>query len=519
MWERELFPLPLPHPELSPDPHAARPYRDQLKHLSRSVQRRVLRHVNPKRWANDAVATCNELSGAPFESIPLAPLSKSQAECIDHVTSVFESIPSPPTDLTPAGALSELCGFSSRYEPTPTVGVAAYEKDLVSWPPSGSVPANVLDHLADADAELIGDWATHVLKDAGARSTYRSSAARPRPFLEPSLVRRPQVYAEFLLHLHRAGMLSWRVGGESLLGIFFVAKKSGKLRIILDTRDINGFFKDPPGTRLPSGAAFGALETWPLASGEEDRAPLFFSGGDIADCFYHCRVPDGLEQWFSLPLVPARYLRDIRVDNAPAPRGSLLVPLLTVLPMGWSWSLHIAQKMHECCLDRVGLDPRSRIVDRKATGSLGPSDLKHAAYVDNYLVISSDRGRSIAAATAAQKELTDSNLPVHEIFEGETQLEFCGLFFDGTAHEIRLSWRRTWRLKLAIDHLLALGSCSGEALEKVIGHCTWAALLRRESLCLFNACYRFCRVARGTKMGLWGGSGGSSASSRPSSPC
>ena len=85
----------------------------------------------------------------------------------------------------------------------------------------------------------------------------------------------------------------------SLSWVYFVTKKRGKIRIILDTRDVNGFFKSPPSTHLPSAAAFAALET-------DGSQELSFGVGDIADCFYHLGVPPGLEEWFSLPGIRGR---------------------------------------------------------------------------------------------------------------------------------------------------------------------------------------------------------------------
>eukprot|EP00973_Karenia_brevis_P045376 6285342-Karenia_brevis.AAC.1 len=80
-------------------------------------------------------------------------------------------------------------------------------------------------------------WRHLVLKPQSLLEEYFRSADRPKQFCEPTLVRRPKVYAEFLARLDQAGMLTWRRGGDSLLGVFFVAKKNGKIRIILDTRD------------------------------------------------------------------------------------------------------------------------------------------------------------------------------------------------------------------------------------------------------------------------------------------
>ena len=66
-----------------------------------------------------------------------------------------------------------------------------------------------------------------------------------------------------------------------------MAKKSGKLQIILDTRDVYGVFAPPPYTGSPTAAALTAIETNP----DETR---WFDGSDISDCFYRLGVPEGL---------------------------------------------------------------------------------------------------------------------------------------------------------------------------------------------------------------------------------
>ena len=62
-------------------------------------------------------------------------------------------------------------------------------------------------------------------------------------------------------------------------------------------------------------------------------APLHFYAGDICDYFYHLQVPDGMEDWFSLPSINYRFLKQAGLD-LPYVGDDSLVPLLTVLPMG-----------------------------------------------------------------------------------------------------------------------------------------------------------------------------------------
>ena len=147
--------------------------------------------------------------------------------------------------------------------------------------------------------------------------------------------------------------------------------------------------------------------------------------------------------------------------------------------MGWYWSLHIAQRMHEYRIAESGLSRSSRIVDRHPPGALVPGGVKHAVYVDNFCVISDSKAASSLCASKIRSQLESANLPTHENVDGEVELDFVGLHFDGNEHCVRLSWHRVWRLRLGLQHVLPLGRISGHQLERLIGHCTWAGPLRR----------------------------------------
>ena len=245
--------------------------------------------------------------------------------------------------------------------------------------------------------------------------TYVGSQQRVKPYLEPTLVKRPDVYGHFLSHLDFANMLKWRVGGPSLMGIFFVHKKPGaegnpRLRIILDTRDINGFFRPPPSTRLPSAAAFSSF-------GTEHVDRIYISGGDIAYCFYHMAVPDG----GSACRVSARGI--VRGRFRP---DDWLVPRLRVLPMGWSWSLHLAQKVHERRFLHAGIPREPMIFDRQPCPTLDSLSDACAARVDKFVCISSSASRANDALSRVQESLVSNHLPVHGVEEASPEMDFVG---------------------------------------------------------------------------------------------
>ena len=214
--QRELFPLPV-LPVSTP--------LDSCKSLSRVVQRRVHKKNHIQQWKRDGLHTLNELSGYPFSDPPEFCDTQAQLVACEGLEALYSRVPSPPDDLTGAGALSELCASATRYAPTELSGVAPYVADSVSMPPSGCVPCDITQALGVADRNTVVGWETSMLLGPEGREEHRQSAERPRPFLEPSLVSKPEVYGNFLSLLDRAGMIQWRIGGPSYLGIFFVRKK------------------------------------------------------------------------------------------------------------------------------------------------------------------------------------------------------------------------------------------------------------------------------------------------------
>ena len=98
--------------------------------------------------------------------------------------------------------------------------------------------------------------------------------------------------------MHSKGMIRYRRAFQDrgVLGIFFVAKKDGRIRIIFDTRILNTKFRDPPSTRLPSAAAISSLEV-------PSHSELYVATGDLANAFYCFSVPDDISDMFSMPSI------------------------------------------------------------------------------------------------------------------------------------------------------------------------------------------------------------------------
>ena len=100
---RDLFPLPLPGPE-SEDP-------DGGNQFCRAVRRRAHARRHRSSAAGDCVAALNLLHNGSWSSDQptRSELSLAQRTALAHVQACVRGVGKPPP-LTPAGALTELCG-------------------------------------------------------------------------------------------------------------------------------------------------------------------------------------------------------------------------------------------------------------------------------------------------------------------------------------------------------------------------------------------------------------------------
>eukprot|EP00972_Heterocapsa_arctica_P055470 8184642-Heterocapsa_arctica.AAC.1 len=64
---------------------------------------------------------------------------------------------------------------------------------------------------------------------------------------------------EFLGALHRAGLLTWRRRQRSAIGCFFIDKKDGNLRLVIDARITNSMHRQAPHSRLAVASALARL--------------------------------------------------------------------------------------------------------------------------------------------------------------------------------------------------------------------------------------------------------------------
>ena len=81
-----------------------------------------------------------------------------------------------------------------------------------------------------------------------------------KPYIDPMLANSPVHMGKFFARLFKCRMLQLIPGRrEHTIGVFFVLKKSGKLRLILDTRKAKTYFRKPRASHLPTPAAWTCI--------------------------------------------------------------------------------------------------------------------------------------------------------------------------------------------------------------------------------------------------------------------
>lgn len=398
-----------------------------------------------------------------------------------HFADLFRSVGEPPT----AGALRELCSSAPCYAEG-RCDVQPYAEAKVAWPPECTHLVDLLRLVQDADRKWLKGWQTMLVDVETATAAQREHGLH-RPYSDPVLKHNQTKYKEFIGHLLKRNMIKFKMSSDEAgsLGVFFV-KKNNMIRLIFDTRILNTYFKPPPKTDLPSAASFTSLQSLSSSS-------LYMATGDLASAFYTLEVPDDMARMFTLDAVRAGDFGITTVDGVAVEPSQLLTPYITVLPMGFSWSLHLCQSVLNNAIQKSGFNSSSIISDKGYPVTLRKvDDTAAAGYVDNFAVIGHNAKEVQARSNVIAKTLRSWGLTVHEEVEASLDCDFVGLHMDGKRQTFSIKPSRLLRLRAAIDELLIRNSCSGDIMQILLGHLTWAMLCRRESLSFVDKCYAFC---------------------------
>eukprot|EP00438_Fugacium_kawagutii_P032235 Skav231695 [mRNA] locus=scaffold597:1206282:1209294:- [translate_table: standard] len=391
--------------------------------------------------------------------------------------------------LRAAGGYGDVCQ-------TPA-SLGSYDPAKLSLPEAGNTPVSLETLWGQGGREFV-ERLVHSITLPEVDANVKMRELGLRSCYSDPLLRHPKTYAQLLRRLKECGLIEFhsqpsRVQAE----LFFVKKKSGQLRMVVDCRHANCFFKEPLGVALSTGDSLSRIEL-------EPHETLNFCSADLKDAFYHLRLPPQLSHLFGLRSVRACDVGLNAYDDDPHLGfrwDSMVHPRLAVVPMGWNWALWICQTLHERVVSFAGADDSNRLSDKKPFPG---GDVLHTEYVDNFHVIGTNAHKVKQLSEHGIQLLRDKGLVVHEEEQSSGSAIILGWEFtsDGT---IRPTANRLWKVRLAVMEILRLGSISGQQLERVVGHMSFISMGRREGLAILGDVYTFIRRFYNRPHKLWKG--------------
>ena len=486
---RDLFPLP----------HANEPPRSL--HSSVSSRRRRSKVTQLVQKSNEVIDVLNEIYAPPSGRSFLSTCSLAQQQSQHMIFQQLSKMGPATKPCTAREAVEELlrsCPTYSSEELSTTV--RTFDKDLVSIPTSQSEPIELSGVLDPCGRETIEDPSRCMMLTEAEWGQMVEQGHTIKPYMDTKLQSSAQEYQTFVKALYDAGMISFTSDPQDIVTPFFVAKKDGRQRLILDCRGVNQRFRAPPSISLAAGY------TWSHVQIPKNKN-LYVAQSDIKDYFYHLKMPDILQPLFCMPSIPSALLRRWMVAadrGGEVNREGQAFPMLRVVPMGWSWAMWIAQRVHQFqCLVASGLPPSRIMTDRRPVPSLETDEPFVLPYADNLNVGGTNQSKVQAVKDKVVKHLRDIGFKVHEELDATTMANSLGYQIDGELGTVQPIPDKLRKVQLCLQWLARRPKISGKAVEKILGHMVHFTLIRRELLSLFRNLYDFAHTYSGAAHRMW----------------
>ncbi len=271
-------------------------------------------------------------------------------------------------------------------------------------------------------------------------------------------------------------------------------KKNNAQRPIFDARWSNSHWAQPDDVHLATGQSFAGIEV-------DSGSPVWLGEVDIANCFYTLELPSEFRPYFALPSIRAGDAGVAHTVEGAVASHDRVFPCLRVVPMGWNHALGACQMIHESMVTKLaGLSCENQMKDGFEVPRMNP--IIHTEYVDNFVAYGVEEEPVRRAALSVNSLFEKKGLPTHGV-DCNRGGKSLGWEFSSEDSTVGLNPHRLWRLRLAIDEVLRRDRLPGWYLESLVGHLTFAGLLRREYLSVFGAVYAWISKYRGSEGVLW----------------
>ncbi len=346
-------------------------------------------------------------------------------------------------------------------------------------------------------------------------------------------------WCDFVVELYLAGVLRFDSPSRVQIGCFFVTKKSGRLRLIVDCRRTNKLFRRAPRTvlgsieswsrlRMSKSAKIGSQGAKATSYSSSSSLPtvrsdtfdygsnceagdMFVAQEDVRDCFYCLGIAPELSAFFGLPdcdfdeLFKAFRRRDLSVPEVvhSLHNQSLpIVPQMQVLPMGFSWAFHLAHEAHRH-LASLALPATPFLCEREVVPDVTVSRPILMIYADNANHIGLDSSIVDSNRKTLSQMVNHFGLSTHDIVSAGLDGESLGIRYCGSLGVLQCTPERDALLDQSLTAILTGALLSGDQLGRIIGHVTHRFLLKRPLLSSICHCYAFMAKVGGRLVEPW----------------
>ncbi|CAK8989683.1 Uncharacterized protein SCF082_LOCUS1918 [Durusdinium trenchii] len=409
-----------------------------------------------------------------------------------------------PVDVTAESALADLQAAEISYDGTPN-NLANYDPGKLKVLRSRVQPKRITKFLPPEPAKLVEHYESQII------SPEHENHDSFSPYWDPQLRFDKAKRLDFILRLHRSGLVSLRKSPKSFIGAFFVKKKTpDAIRMVLDCRGTNQLHQPPPTTRLGSARGYADLDLSdePLESGWGIEA-------DVNDAFYNFSIPE-LTHYFAFnhPMTASEWTKvGINGDSVydpqlrqmtPTDPDEILFPCVEAVPMGWSWALFLCNEavLNICRSNAPWVDGIFR--EKKVAPQMRDFKTSIGVYVDNITVIGRSKDDVELRAQSIAEAFRAADIPItwtqHEPVKS---LESVGCALDFERKTLHNKPKRIWKFHLATRAILRRDKVKGKLLQIWAGHFTSLCALTPWGLSCLQDLYRFIEVAKVKRMKLW----------------
>eukprot|EP00438_Fugacium_kawagutii_P013651 Skav213124 [mRNA] locus=scaffold107:139529:142876:+ [translate_table: standard] len=478
--------------DLMPLPHIQVENGDHRFELSEGAKRRLVRRVDNAVRVNNIIDSLNEMAG--FDRCSSQKPSKAHKAAHQQLLSSVAQSPRSVTHVQLREAVHELLhhgllSYGTGEEARSTV--RSFHKGSVSLPESGAQVFQAKDLLDDAGRVILEDPFTHLFRPEVELDK------KCQPYMDVILKNDQGMYEEFVRDLWSRGMLTFGQEHRATITPFFVIKKNGRLRLVLDCRRANEFFTEPPDIAMAAGYSFSQLHL-------DQESKVYTAQSDIKDYFYSIGLPPFLSKYFCLPPVRTAALLEEIPELKQFAGASEVFPQMKVVPMGWSWSMFFAQRIHQHQVFLgTGLSHEQVLVDGRPAPSLSTGQVVVVPYADNLNVIGTCQHEVQRVKNLAVARLRDVGFRIHEEEDAQLKVKALGFVIDGEKGMIHPSSEKRDKLIAVLRWMSRRPKVSGRSVERVLGHCVHFFMLRRELLSIFRSMYDFKTSNYNKTVKLW----------------